>query len=132
MATGRRRSLLATSPWHGDLLSRCIRQISDASFGDAILEVGIDATITYSLTFTLDVVDKCIVGKASVIGMVVYYGHVVLSGIILKSILGVNRFVGGQAPLEVDVAQSRVIVHEDGGGSIPCTCEPSFQLRNEA
>ena len=57
-----------------ELLSSNFGDVSDGSFSQTILKVGIDPTVGESLLPLGAMVDERIVGKASIVGMVVFDG----------------------------------------------------------
>ncbi len=89
--------------------------VSDGSFSQAVLEVGIDPTVGESLLPLGAVVDECIVGKASIVGMVVFLGDKMVGGELFESLFCLDCLIAGHACHHVDVAEAGEVVHKDGG-----------------
>jgi hypothetical protein len=75
------------------LLSSTLGKIPNRLFGDTVLEVRIHAAKSYSLLSLLACRLKVVVGKASIIAMVVQYSYAVLLGKALKRKFGGDGFL---------------------------------------
>ncbi len=96
-----------------ELLPRTLPEISDGFLCNAILEVGIDPTEDESLSFCIAAVLERVVCKLSVVAMVVEDADAVLLGKVLKGLLGVHGFLGGELHHQIDVLEPGVVVHKD-------------------
>ena len=90
-----------------ELLSCHILQVSDGSLSDAVLEVGINSAKSESLSLPLARCFECVVGKPSVVGMVVEDGDAMVARVhhAIEGHLGVAqraqftiRSIGGYFP----------------------------------
>ena len=57
----------------------------DGSLGNSVLEMGINATKSKSLSLLRAVVYECIVGKSSIGGVIVFDVHKIVGGELLES-----------------------------------------------
>ena len=73
------------SPYFGD--------VSDGSFSQAVLEVGIDPTVGESLLPLKAVADEHIVSEAAIVGMVVLDGDKMIGGKLFESLLCLDCFI---------------------------------------
>jgi hypothetical protein len=100
---------------HGGVASCTLPKISDGFLCNAILEVGIDPTEGESLSFGAAAVLEGIVCKTSIVAMVVEDADAVLLSEVLKGLLGVHGFLGGELRHQMDVLEPGVVVRKDGG-----------------
>ena len=88
------------------LFSSYLGDISDGSFSQTVLEVGIDNTVGESLLPLGAMVDECIVGKVAIVDMVVFNGDKMGHRKLFKSLLFLDCFIAGHAVHHVDVAEA--------------------------
>ncbi len=98
-----------------ELLLRTLPEISNGFLRNAILEVGIDTTEGELLSLSTAAVLEGIVCKLSVVAMIMKDADAVLLGKVLKGLLGVHGFLGGELGHQMDVLDPGVVVHKDGG-----------------
>ena len=70
-----------------------LRDSSDGSFSQSVLEMGIDPTISEPLLPCGTVVDEGIVGEAAVVGVVVLNVDEMVGGELLESEFGLDGFI---------------------------------------
>ncbi len=68
--------------------------VADGSFRYAILEMGVDTTVSDGLILLVAVLFECVVGKTSIVGMVVLDVHSVICCKMLESFLCFDCFLG--------------------------------------
>ncbi len=98
-----------------ELLPCTLPEISDGFLCNAILEVGIDPTEGELLSFGAAAVLEGVVCKTFVVAVVVEDANAVLFGKVLKGLLGIHGFLGGELCHQMDVLELGVVVHTDGG-----------------
>lgn len=81
---------------------------------DSVLKVGVDTTERESLSFLRTISAKGIVGKASVVAMVLLDGNVMSSSKQLECVFGCEGFDGAGGFLHVEVSDAAKMIHEDG------------------
>ncbi len=75
------------------LLSSILRDSSDGSFSQSVLEMGIDPTVGESLLPCGTVVDEGIVGEAAVVGVVVFNIDKMVGGELFECEFGLDGFI---------------------------------------
>ena len=95
-----------------ELLPPNFGNVSDGSFSQAILEMGIDPTVGESLLLLGAMVDERIVGEASIVGMVVFNGDKMVGGKLFESLLCLDCFITGHVCHHVDVAEAGEVVNK--------------------
>ena len=80
----------------------------------------------------LDGLEPFVLGKAAIVRMVVSYDDTLKGGVCLEGLLGLDRFFGRGAELQVCKSQLAVVVDEDCCGSIPLGCQPPLDLTDES
>ena len=89
-----------------ELFSCHVLQVSDGSLGDAILEVGINSAKSESLSLPLARCFECVVGKPSIVGMVVEDGDAMITSVLLESQLCIDRFLRRQIAHQMNKTKS--------------------------
>ena len=112
--------------------SCCLCCVPDCSFCDAILEVGVDATVGNCLSLLTAVLLEGVVCESSVVSMILLDSDAMISRKTLEGFFSLNCFVGGECRHQMDVAQSGEMVHKNGGGLVSLSGEAAFELSNEA
>ena len=79
-----------------ELLPSALGEVTNGSLGNAILEVSVDPTKDELLALGFACLTEEIVGKASVVAMVVGDANAVFGSKALKGALGVNNFLAGE------------------------------------
>ncbi len=97
-----------------ELFPSYLSDISDGSFSQAVLEVGIDPTVGESLLPLGAMVDERIVGEASIVSVVVFNGDKMVGGELFESLLCLDCFIAGHAHHHVDVAEAEEVVDKNG------------------
>jgi hypothetical protein len=100
-------------------------KVSDALFGECILKMCIDSTVGNGLGLELDVVDKALVGEASVVAMIMLDGNAMRLRKSFESSLGGESFFPCTVPLKVYIGQSTVMVNKDGSDPEATSSEPT-------
>jgi hypothetical protein len=72
------------------LLSCALTEVANGLFGYSILKMSIDATEGKSLICTCAGVLEVIIGKSTIVAMVVKNSHAMLFGRVLEGLLGIN------------------------------------------
>ena len=108
-----------------------ILEVADAFFGNAILPVCIDATVSDILLVGSAIVDEGIVGEASIVGMVVLYVDTEGAGVCFEGVFGVDGFFGGDLFHKVYEGEATEVVDEDGGIAVALCGGATFQLSDE-
>jgi hypothetical protein len=98
-----------------ELLPCTLPEISDGFCCNAILEVGIDPTEGDLMSFCTAAVLEGVVCKSSIVAVVMEDADAVLLGEVLKGLLGIHGFLGGEVGHQMDVLEPEVVVHKDGG-----------------
>jgi hypothetical protein len=109
-----------------------LRDVSDGSFSNAVLEMGVDAAVTYCLLMLLAVLLECVVGESAVVCMIVLDGNAMVCCESLERLLSFDGLLRRHACHEMNVTQSRVVIDEDGGCGVPLGSEAAFELGYEA
>jgi hypothetical protein len=112
--------------------SCAILKFSNAAFCDAGLEVGVDAAKGNVLTLLCYVLHEDIFAEAAVVGMVMKYLDAHCAGIPFEGMLGHEGLFGSVGFLQINKAESTVMVDEDGGHVVALDGEPTLDLPNEA
>ena len=115
-----------------ELLPSNFGDVSDGSFSQAILEVGIDPTIGESLLPLGAMVDERIVGEACAIGVVVFNGDKMVGSKLLESLLCLDCFIAGNACHHVDVAEAGEVVDKNGCCLVALDGQLAFELGDKA
>ena len=74
--------------------SGCLGDVSNCSFSNAILEMGIDSTEGDPLSALLTVLQEQVVSKMTIVTMIMLDANAVLPGKSLKGTLGLNGLLG--------------------------------------
>ncbi len=98
-----------------ELLPHTLLEISDGFLCNAILEVCINPTEGESLSFGAAAVLEGVVCKTSIVAVVVEDADTVLFGEVLKGLLGIHGFLGGELCHQMDVLEPGVVVDKDSG-----------------
>ena len=85
----------------------------------------IDSTVGNGLGLALDMVDKTLVGEASVVAMIMFDGDAVRLRESFKSSFGDEGFCPCTIPLKVYIRQSTVMVNKDGSDPEATSSEPT-------
>ncbi len=115
-----------------ELLPSNFSDISDGSFSQAVLEVGIDPTVGESLLPLGAVVNECIVSEAAIVSMVVFNGDNMVGGKLFKSLFCLDSFIAGHACHHVDVAEAGEVVEKNGCCLVALDGQLAFELGNKA
>ncbi len=67
------------------------------------------------LSFVAAAVLEGVVCKTSIVAVVVEDADAMLLGEVLKGLLGIHGFLGGEFRHQMDVLEPGVVVHKDGG-----------------
>ena len=113
-------------------LAGSLLQISDPLLCDTILEVSVDATVRYGLASLGNIVNECIVGESSIVAMVMLDLDVMRTGIGFEGSFGSQSLVGSQSSLEIDVAESGIMIYEDRRCAVSLLRKASLQLGDES
>ena len=97
-----------------ELLPSNFSDISDGSFSQAVLEVGIDPTVGESLLPLGAMVDVRIVGEAAIVSVVVFNGDKMVGNELFESLLCLDCFIAGHVCHHVDVAEAGEVVNKNG------------------
>ena len=89
-----------------ELLSCHVLQVSDGSLSDAVLEVGINSAKSESLSLPLARCFECVVGKPSIVGMVVEDGDAMITSVLLESQLCIDCFLRRQIAHQMNKTKS--------------------------
>ena len=114
------------------LLPALLFDRSNGSFSNTILEVGVDSTVGKSLFLSCAVVDECIVGETAIVCMIVIDADVVIGGELLECMFCLDGFVAAEVLHEMDIAEAREVVDEDGCCLVSLFGERSFELSDES
>jgi hypothetical protein len=76
-----------------ELLSGALGEVPNCTFGDPILEMGVDPAKGESLVALLTCLSKIIFRKTTIVAMVMLYCNAVFSSVLLKCIFCFYRFV---------------------------------------
>ena len=74
--------------------------------------------------------DECIVGKAAIVGMVVFDGDRMVGGKLLKSLLCFDSFIAGGIGHHLHVMEAGESVNKDGGCFVALSCQLALELGN--
>ena len=107
-----------------------ILQLSNTSFGLAVLEVGVYAAEADRLPLAFDSVQELVVGKASIVGMIVKDLHSHLVCVTFKCLFCCDGFLTRVCFLQIDKAESAEMIDKYSGKRIPLFCVEAFDLSN--
>jgi hypothetical protein len=96
-----------------------LRDISNGSFGNAILEMSVDPTVRNCLMMLLAVLLEGVVSKSAIVCMIVLDGYTVICCESLECLLCLDGLLRCHTCHEMNVAQSRVVINEDSGCDVP-------------
>ena len=100
-----------------------LRDRTNASFGNSILVVSVDATVSQLLIAALDFIDERFGFEDAVVGEVVSDNDTVLAGKTLEVLFGTDGFGGGETHLVLDVNVSAGVA-----GRRRCICQRILDL----
>jgi hypothetical protein len=106
-------------------------KVPNAAFSDPILPMGIDAAVSNSLVLLSQAFFPRVVNKSPIVSVVVADFDAEITSKEFKGILGLKGFQRGGILLQVNVADTAVVVNEDSGYAVATSSEASLQLRNE-
>jgi hypothetical protein len=101
-------------------------EVPNAAFGNAILPMGIDSAVSNALVFLSKSLLPRIVHKSAIVCVVVSDAYAAITSKELKSILGFKSLQGGGVLLQVNIADTAVVVHKDGGNAVATSSEASL------
>ena len=131
---GRADRLRPALPCVQELLSSALREVSNGSLGDAILEVSVDSAKGELLSLRFACLTKEAVREAPIVAVVVGDADPVLGGKAFEGVLRVDGFLASQiARHQINKLEARIMVDENSGilvsrlGEYPlCLCEKSW------
>ena len=94
--------------------------------------MGVDSTVGKSLFLACAVVDECIVGKTAIVCMIVIDADVVVGSELLKCMFCLDGFVTAEVLHEMDIAEAREVVDEDGCCLVSLFGQRSLELGDES
>ena len=115
-----------------ELLPPNFGDVSDGSFSQAILKMGIGPTVGESLLPLGAMVDDRVVSKAAIVGMVVFDGDKMVGGKLFESLFCFDCLIAGHACHHVDVAEAGEVVDKDGCCLVALDGQLAFELGDKA
>ena len=115
-----------------ELLARAVRQVANRAFRDPILEMGVHAAQSKSLSRSLACLFEGVVLESAIVAVVMRNFDAVVGGELLEGALGLDCFVGSKILHQMYEAQSGIMVHEDGGAFVAAIGEFACHLREKS
>jgi hypothetical protein len=113
-----------------ELLPCALREVSDSSLGDPILEMGVDTAEGKFLLLLLAILAKKGVREAPIVAMVVINANAMLGGEAFKGAFRQDGFPRGKiAGHEIDELEAGEVIDENGGIAVARLGESPFCLR---
>ena len=93
-------------PCMEQLLSCALTEVANGLFGYSILKMSIDAAEGNSLIRTCACILEVIVGKLTIVAMVVKNSHTMLFGKVLEGLLGIDCLLRSETRHQINVLQT--------------------------
>ncbi len=90
-------------PCMEQLLSCALTEVANGLFGYSILKMSIDATEGKSLIYTCAQVLEVIIGKSTIVAMVVKNLHAMLFGKVLDGLLGIDCLLQSETSHQMNI-----------------------------
>ena len=113
-------------PCMEQLLSCALTEVANGLFDYSILKMSVDAAEGDSLIHTCACILEVIVGKLTIVAMLVKNSHTMLFGKVLEGLLGVNCLLRSETSHQMNVLQTCIVVRENRDGSILLLCKASL------
>jgi hypothetical protein len=109
-----------------------IMNISNPFLSDPILEMGIYSAVGNSLAAAHHVIDKQVLCKSAIVGMVMSNLDIIGGTVNFELSFGLQSLFRSRRLLNVQVGESTEVVDENGGSAISLGGEVPFHLSDEA
>jgi hypothetical protein len=106
-------------------------EVPNAAFSDTILPMGIYSAVSDALVFLCESFLPRIVDESAIVCVVVANADAAIPSKEFKSIFGFKSFQGGGVLLQVNIADTAVVVHKDSGNAVATSSEATLQLGNK-
>jgi hypothetical protein len=101
-------------------------EVPNAAFSNAILPMGIDAAVSNSLVLLSQAFFPRVVNESSIVSVVVADFDAAITSKEFKGIFGLKGFQRGGVLLQVNIADTAVVVHENSGDAVATSSETSL------
>lgn len=92
----------------------------------------IHPTVSDVLSLFSYVLKEGVVGESAVVAMIMLYTHTVRLCEFFKGVLGLDGVLRRESRLEMDIAQTTIVINKDGGCLLSSSCRNTFKLGKQA
>ena len=110
----------------------CVLGVSDSLFGDTVLEVSIYSRIGECLSPLFGMLAECVLGKASVVRLVVADDDSMATSVAFECLFRLDRLLGICGRLGIHISDITPVVNEDGRCSVSLCRRRSLELGDES